>query len=343
MKRTSSQVKGDIGETTALYIAAKNRDWIARKVDKDFGVDIELELVDNQNVTGQYVKVQVKSLTNYEIIDFQIQLRVKNNFLKYCLECRVPILLVIIDSESNIGFFIWVQEYLRIHKLDISKYKSSILLIPSSNDFEDGLKTKIKNIAAGLNHTQLQLDLKACLTSAFLLGDMEIYEKLTELSIDIAKTNSIEINKIIDDLIVLGEKAWGTDEGNKKSTILFRFCRRFGNKFSASHIEKMITRGSSYSRVGINALGILYDEYPDYTKSLNLPKAFEKYEDARLAYYCLFRERYLHEKSLSLWANKNLDYKIGIFNISVNNRLDLFLKYPNRGESTILDFLVIGE
>jgi len=343
VKRTASQVTGDIGEITALHIAAKNGDWIVRKVDKDFGVDIELELVDNENVTGQYVKVQVKSLTSYEIIDYQIQFRIKNSFLNYCLECRIPILLVVIDIKNEIGFFIWMQEYLRLNELDLSTHKTNILLIPSTNDFANGLKHKIKNIAAGLNHTQLQLDLKASLSSAFLLGDTEIYEKLAELSIDIAKTNSMEITKVIEDLITLGNKAWGTSEGNKKANMLFDFCKRFGNKFSANHIEKMITRGSSYSRVGINALGILYNEYPDYMKSLNLPKMFESYEDPRIAYYCLLRERYLYQKSLSLWGKKDIDYKIGILNVPINVRTDLFLKWPNRGESTILDFLVEEE
>jgi len=326
LKRTKSQEIGEIGESTTLFIASKNRDWIARKVDKDFGVDIEMELVDHKKVTGQYVKVQVKGITKYQIIDRQIKFRVKTNFLRYCNECRVPIILVLIDINKNIGFFIWVQEYLRIRKTDIITYKSANVLVPSTNDFANGLKNSIKNIAAGLNHTQLQLDLKACLTSAFLLGDTEVYEKLTELSIDIAKTNSLEINKIIEDLILLGNKAWGTVEGNKKSNILFTFCKKFGDRFSSSHIEKMVTRGPSYSRVGIIALGILYDEFPNYVKSLKLPVVFEKYEDIRMTYYCLFRERYSGQKSMSICGNQAIDYKIGNLNIPEKDLLDLYLK-----------------
>tara|TARA_R110002033_G_scaffold155676_1_gene191964 strand:- start:331 stop:903 length:573 start_codon:yes stop_codon:yes gene_type:complete len=158
LKRTQSQVIGEIGESAVLYIASKNKDWIARKVDKDFGVDIEMELVDNEKVTGQYVKVQVKGTVDYQIIDNQIKLMVKTNFLRYCSECRVPILLVLVDTNNDLGYFIWVQEYLRINKTDINKHKSTNIFIPSTNDFKSGLKNTIKNIAAGLNHTQLQLD-----------------------------------------------------------------------------------------------------------------------------------------------------------------------------------------
>ncbi len=343
MKRTTAQEIGELAESTALHLATKNRDWIARKVDKDFGVDIEMELVDDKKVTGQYVKIQVKGITKYQIIDYQIKFRIKNNFLSYCEECRVPIILVLIDINKEIGYFIWVQEYLRMYKTDTHKYKTSNILVPSTNDFENGLKNTIKNIASGCNHTQLQLDLKASLASAFLLGDTEIYEKLTELSIDIAKTNSLEINNIIDDLIVLGNKAWGTYEGNKKSNILYNFCRRFGNNFSTSHIKKMVLRGESYSRVGIIALGILYDEYPDYMKSINLPKIFGEHEDIRVRYYCLFREKYLGQKSMSLWSKKDIDYEIGELTVREEDRIDLYLKWPNRGDSTILDFLTIKE
>ena len=340
MKRTKAQKKGDQGETTALFIASKSSDWIVRKVDKDFGVDLEMELVANEYVTGQYVKTQVKGTEQVFILDNLIKFRVKTSFLKYCDECRVPIILLLIDLNHDIGYYIWVQEYLRMHQPDIEKTKSIDVFIPATSDFASGLKNKLKSIAAGLNHTQLQLDLKASLSSAFLLGDQEIYEKLSQLAIDITKTNSLEINRVIDDLIQLGIKAWGTVDGNKKSDILFSFCRKSGDRFSAKQIEKMVVRGSTYSRVGIIALGILYDEYPQHLKTLNLPQIFETYDDdPRIKYYCLLRERYLGRSSLDIWQDPKIDYCIGNLNIREEDRELLYLKWPNRGDSTILDYL----
>lgn len=340
MKRTTSQVTGDQGEATALFIAAKNKDWIARKMDKDFGVDLEMELVANGIVTGQYVKLQIKGTRNYKVIDNKIKFRIGNDFLKYCDECRVPIILVLVDVANDRGFYLWVQEYIRIYQVNYNMNKTQDVYFSASNDFAFGLINEIKLIASGLSFTQLQLDLKACLTSAFLLGNEEVYGKLAELALDVAKTNELEINKIIDDLIILGVRAWGSTEGNRKANILYNFCRTYGDKFLTAHIYKMVSRGSSYSRVGIIALGILYDEYPMYIKSLQLPILFKSHFDIRIRYYCLLRERYVGMKSLELSFNKTIDYKIDNLYIPEMDKLDLYLKWPNRGDSSILDYLV---
>jgi hypothetical protein len=105
----------------------------------------------------------------------------------------------------------------------------------------------------------------------------------------------------------------------------------------------MVLRGESYSRVGIIALGILYDEYPDYMKSINLPAIFVEHEDIRVRYYCLLREKYLGQKSMNLWSKKDIDYEIGELTVREEDRIDLYLKWPNRGDSTILDFLTLKE
>lgn len=342
-RRNRAQQIGDLGESCAQHIATKSKIWIARKVDKDFGVDMEMELLDDGKVTGQYVKVQIKGTEKYRIVDNEIKLRVKSKFLKYCEECRVPIILVLININSEIGHYIWVQEYLRTHKPIFSDKTSCVVRVAATNDFAGGLKGKIRDIASGRNYTQLQLDLRASLTSAFLLGDHEIYARLTDLSIDVAKTSSLEISKAIDDLISLNARAWGTFHGNSKANMLYSLCRKYGENFSAKHIESMVSRGVTYSRVGIIALGILYDEYPQHVKSLNLHNTFEMHEDIRISYYCALRERYLNEKSLNLWCKKDLDYKIGNLDIPINQREELFLKWPNRGDSTILDFLVYAD
>lgn len=339
MKRVTAQEIGDIGESIALSLAAKNRNWIARKQDKDFGIDIEMELVDRQVVTGQFVKIQVKGMDQYEIIDGKIKCRLKNDFLKYCNECRIPVILVLIDIHRDIGYFIWVQEYLHMYELNLTKTKTNYVFVPSTNDFVEGLNQKIKNIALRLNYTQLQLDLKACLETSFLIGDEDIYEKLMNLSLGVAKTNALEVNKIIKDLIVLGNHAWATEPGNKKAQILYSLCKQIGNKFSTTNIEEMVTRGSTYSRVGIIALGILYETFPNYLKSLNLPTLFDNYPDPRISYYCRLREKYLGKSSFAIVGDKQTSFKIGRLDIFDSDREEVYLKWPNRGDSVILDYV----
>jgi len=339
MKRTKSQRIGELGENLVYSITEKQGDWIPRKLGKDYGIDLEIELVENEIVTGRILKVQVKAISKYEIIDARIKFSIKKDFLKYCSECRVPIILVLIDTKREIGFYLWVQEYLKRQNFDLNKGKYKTIQIDSVNDYEDGLNNHLKKIAKGLNLTQIQLDIKACLESAFLLGDEEVYEKMTDIFMGISKTYSLEIESAIDNLIKLGNKAWGTFEGNKKSKIAFNLCRKYGDKFTKSHIENLVMRGFTYSRTGIISLGILYDEYPKYISSLGLPKLFNSYDDKRIRYYCLLREKYLGMKGMEMWMNQKIDYEIEDFYLQDDMRETLYLKYPNRGESTILDYI----
>lgn len=263
MKINKAQKKGHLGEDSIKFLVSKNGGWIARQQDKDFGIDIEMELVDENVVSGQFIKVQVKAVEKVKIVNNIIKHRIKNNFLKYCNECRVPVILVIFDVNSSRGFFIWVQEYLRTNQVSLNHSITSTINIPQENDFENELNFTIKNIALRLNETQLQLDLKASLETSFLLGNEDIYQKLVSLSLGVAKTNILEIEKIIEDLIELGNLVRGTNLGNQKATILYSLCRQFGDSFSVNNIKKMVLRESSYSRVGITALSILYDYFPN--------------------------------------------------------------------------------
>lgn len=341
MKIAKAQKIGDIGEATVIYLVSKNKDWIVRKQDKDFGIDLEMELVDKNVVSGQFVKVQVKASNQLKISKNSIKLPISNNFLKYCDECRVPVILALIDINQNKGFFIWVQEYLRTHQVVLNQSKTISINIPVENDFEIGLNHKIKNIALRLNETQLQLDLKASLKTSFLLGNEKIYQKLLSLSLGVAKTNTLEIEKIIEDLIELGNLVRGSRIGNQKAEILYSLCRQFGDSFSAKNIKKMVLRGKSYSRTGITALSILYEHFPKHTKSLNLPQQFDGVSDNNLvvAYYCKLRERYLGKSLPSILLDRNANFKIGRFDIINVDRSDLYLKWPNRGDSIILDYI----
>lgn len=341
MKIAKAQKIGDIGEAIAISIISKNKNWIVRKQDKDFGIDLEMELVDKNVVSGQFVKVQVKASSQFKISRDIIKFSISNNFLKYCDECRVPVILALIDINQNKGFFIWVQEYLRINQVVLNQSKTISINVPIENDLEIGLNHKIKNIALRLNETQLQLDLKASLETSFLLGNEEVYKKLLSLSLGVAKTNTLEIEKIIEDLIELGNLARGTVIGNQKAEILYSLCRQFGDSFSTKNIKKMVLRGKSYSRTGITALSILYEYFPKHTTSLNLPQQFDGVSDNNLlvAYYCELRERYLGRSLSSILLDRNTDFKIGRFDIQNIDRGDLYLKWPNRGDSIILDYI----
>jgi hypothetical protein len=97
----------------------------------------------------------------------------------------------------------------------------------------------------------------------------------------------------------------------------------------------MVLREESYSRAGLVALGILYDDFPDHMRSLNLPNYFIGVEP-RVAYYCAFREAFPRETSVNVFTDP------GSFTFACLRYVqpEMFWdKYANRGPSALLDYL----
>jgi hypothetical protein len=311
-------------------------------MERDYGIDFEIEFCELGSVTGQFVKIQVKAIDKLEIGNNTIITRLKRSFMKYCFECKIPIILVLVDIKEESAYYIWIQEYIKMKHIDIDSGNKTIAVdVPSTNNLEDSLNNKMIDIAKRRNLTQLQLDLNTCLETAFLLGNEDIYEKLTEITFDLSKTYALEIEEILNDVLILGIKIRGTSEGNKKSELLFNICHKYGNRFTTQQIEKLVMRGSSTSRIGLIALGILYDDYPEEMKKLNLPVYFSKFEDIGIVYYCKLREKYLGKTSIQIWSSPTINYRIDNLDIPDKYRDVLFSKWPNRGDSIILDYLQI--
>ena len=145
------------------------------------------------------------------------------------------------------------------------------------------------------------------------------------------------LNRLIGQAIVLGQSMGGTDEGNQISTQLFELVRKCGARISRNTVERMVIRGETYSRVGITALGILYDNFFDHIKSLGLPAALTESHPS-VAYYCAYREAFPNEKSSNVFANPSGFSFAGLRYIRPEMAWD---KYANRGPSALLDYLTL--
>ncbi|MNJ65076.1 hypothetical protein D3C77_610680 [compost metagenome] len=129
-------------------------------------------------------------------------------------------------------------------------------------------------------------------------------------------------------------------KGNKLSQQLFDLLRAHGDQMSVDSIGLMIRRGESYSRIGLSGLGILYDDFFNHVKSLNLIDYFESENFPALAYYCALREHFSDEKDIFACLNST-KFEYGGFKVDDRDPdLDIFDKYASRGPSAVLDFLV---
>jgi hypothetical protein len=116
---------------------------------------------------------------------------------------------------------------------------------------------------------------------------------------------------------------------------LFALVRKLGHRISQPTIHGMVIRGESYSRVGLTALGLLYDDFPAHLRTLGLPTHFAEIEP-RVAYYCAFRETFPAEHSANVFADPKDFTFAGLRYVQPDRHWD---RYANRGPSALLDYL----
>jgi hypothetical protein len=343
-----SQEIGTTGHSIIEVQIKKSKCWIVRNLTEDYGIDIELELKNNNIVTGKFVKAQIKSHVNISLEKDFVPQSLTKSFLRYVYECRVPIILIIIDINTSKSWFLWLQKWI-IDSNNISNIyneketKSLTINVNQINDFIYGLRHEIVSIATWKNKTQLFLAIRDLANLSLTLYNNKLSQILFDYLDEFDATNENELNyfnTIVDIVIGLGTTIWATPKGNNITQLLFNFIRENGNKLNANNIEKLLIRGNDCSRTGVNALGILYDNFPKHTVSLNLIQKFEKFCDKRLHFYCTIREQYIDLKSPMWLIKDNIDLTVGKLKADFSSiNTSIFDKWANRGDSVIFDYI----
>lgn len=347
-KQTMSQKIGSLGHSFVETQVKESEVWIARNLTEDFGIDLELEYAPDE-VTGNFVKVQIKS---HQLVVFNsdfVSESLDKSFLRYVYECRIPILLVVVCIHSKRSWYLWLQKWIvdsgNVKNIyDDSKTATLSVHIHFHQEFIRGLKGDIISIARWENLTQLSFAVSDLARLALRLNDETLSKLLFDYLPTIKSNNLSEhsyLDAIIEQVLELGSSIWGSSQGNNVSQMLYKFIRDNGQLITADHVAKIIFRGDSISRVGLNALGILYDKYPKHTLSLNLTEKFTVDKDQLANYYCAIRERFLGVESPMWMMKDDSDLKVGNLQPDFSSiNTSLFDKWANRGESVILDYLI---
>ncbi|MBM7115702.1 DUF4365 domain-containing protein [Archangium primigenium] len=338
-KRSQSQKIGARGHKWLISVIEEHPDWLSRELGEDYGVDIEAELTEN-GVRGEILKIQIKSAETVEQKDGFVRAMIERKYVEYAQACRYPVILVLVDLALKEAWYLWIQDWIlkrRATDGELSRNQDSwIHWIPTADTIKSGLDFGLKSIARWQGETQLVLSLNDALRSAAGTHNRVAMSSIIELITSIAPAIAdISVDAIADEAIQLGDRLKGTIEGNAIAEQLFALARKFGARLSLATVSSIVLRGESYSRAGLIALGILYDDYFEHMKSLNLPNHFIELEP-RVAYYCAFREAHPEEKSANFFADPK-DFKFaGLRYVQPDRPWD---KYANRGPSALLDYL----
>ena len=147
-KRNIQQLRGNIG--SAFFDLFVNRDlqWIFRPVhqEHDFGIDGYIDIVEDNEITGASIAVQIKCGESYvakkTIGGFRYEGSIKH--LNYYSNIREPVLLIILDSRGENGW--WVEFSLSKTNPGLKENKWWIE-IPETNKLSSGVRDEWKKIA----------------------------------------------------------------------------------------------------------------------------------------------------------------------------------------------------
>lgn len=334
--RTLQQKHGAFALRWLMTLIAEHANWLVRTLEEDYGLDIEMEL-DDGGIRGEIIKVQIKSRATVKRKDGCIKFTVDRKYVEYAQSCRYPVLLVLVDTQQREAWYLWLQDwYLKLRHANYClepPQSSWTEWVCDKQTVRKGLDGELRAIASWKGETQFILSLIDALRSATAMHNkMAIEALVTLISRSAPSIGDVSLDALIDEAVILGDRMRGTHEGNVIADQLFILVRKYGGRISRSTVHDLVMRGDSYSRTGLTALAVLYDEFFDHLKSLDLSGYFLSVE-RRVAFYCALRELHPDQKSLTEDAT---DFTFA----GLRGTAPDFDKYANRGPSAILDCLV---
>jgi hypothetical protein len=327
----------------------KHPHWLARSLDEDFGVDCEAEYIPIE-ARGDVLKLQFKTTRKTTIRSGRVRFSVDRKYLEYAWNCRYPVVFILIDIERENAWYLWLQDWIfknQCHEsISDRKSSSTTIWVEANFTLSFGLDGELRTIAQWRGPTQLALSLLDAFRAAIAVHNQDVLSVLTDLLEKVAPAlPDSAINDVIQQAIRLGNRLWGTPAGNTVAAQLYRLVRRFGDRMMLGSIDAMVIRGDTYSRTGVNALGILYDDHSEHARSLNLVGHFMQKDLASVAYLCALREAYPQKNGIECMnVLAGFEYGGVRFRFDDDNAPTGFLdKFANRGISAILDYLVLED
>jgi hypothetical protein len=344
-KRATSQKIGSRGHRWVMAHIEEHMGWLVRGLDEDFGVDAEAEL-DESGVVGQILKLQFKASEHVERKNGQIEFNIERKYIEYAKTCRYPVIFIRIDVSGKQAWYLWLQEWILKRRAEgdrLDSQKSYTIFIAESQTLSSGLESYLKDVARWRGETQLVLSLIDAMRAAAATYNEELISQIVTLLTKVAPTVAdTSLDVIVQEAMLLGNNLRGTEQGLAISQQLFSLTRTHGDKVSVFSVDALVRRDETYSRIGLDALGILYDQHFEHISSLKLPNHFLDKELFEVAYYCALREANPDKKYFD-FINGPGDFTFAGLKFSCPPEERFWDKYANRGPSAILDYLVWEE
>lgn len=138
-----------VGVSAVGLLFHKELGWLFREQQQDFGVDAQVEIVEEKKPTGRLIGIQIKSGASFfqERTAEHIVFRGDLDHLDYWLRHRLPIIVVLYDPSSDAAYWEAVTE------ANVQRTKKGWkLLVPVRNRLDSRARTALSAVAEGSSY-----------------------------------------------------------------------------------------------------------------------------------------------------------------------------------------------
>ncbi|MGC1120327.1 MAG: tetratricopeptide repeat protein [Candidatus Methanofastidiosia archaeon] len=107
MKRTKEHVLET--ESRRALESLLPPEWIFRVKILDYGIDVEIEIVEGEEVTNKVLWIQLKAT---ESMKGKVSYKMRTDYLKYYEGCPLPVVILYWTKSENNFYYIFAQEYI---------------------------------------------------------------------------------------------------------------------------------------------------------------------------------------------------------------------------------------
>jgi len=88
-------------------------EWVVRSVEQDYGLDLSVEIVSGESVTGCEFSIQLKATDSLKTSGDYVLHRCKVSTANYFLRRPEPVMYLVYDASEEKAYWLWIQPYLR--------------------------------------------------------------------------------------------------------------------------------------------------------------------------------------------------------------------------------------
>ena len=88
-------------------------EWVCRRVEDDYGLDMRVEIVTGESVSGREFAVQLKATDRLKASGEDVLHSCKVSTANYFLHRPEPVMYVVYDAQEDTAYWLWVKPYLK--------------------------------------------------------------------------------------------------------------------------------------------------------------------------------------------------------------------------------------